>query len=46
VSDWKNGSIRRDHFEHIPELDFAYLYARQLQHDDEPDPIATLFPAM
>lgn len=38
VKDWDNGSIRRDHFEHIPELDFAYLYARQLQHDDELDP--------
>jgi hypothetical protein len=38
VQSWDNGQIRKDHFEHIPELGFAYLYARQLQHDDEPDP--------
>jgi hypothetical protein len=38
VKCWDNGQIRKHHFEHIPELDFAYLYARQLQYDDEPDP--------
>lgn len=38
VCTWKNGQIARDHFEHIPELKFVYLYARQLQYDDEPDP--------
>jgi hypothetical protein len=38
VSAWPNGQIQRHHFEEIPELKFAYLYARQLQYSDEPDP--------
>jgi hypothetical protein len=33
-----NGQIRRDHFRDIPELDFVYLYARELQYSDELDP--------
>lgn len=38
VSTWPNGQIGRDHFDHIPELAFAYLYARELQYSDDPDP--------
>jgi hypothetical protein len=38
VSAWPNGPIQRHHFAEIPELKFAYLYARQLQYRDEPDP--------
>jgi hypothetical protein len=38
VQSRENGQIWKDEFEHIPELHFAYLYARQLQYDDEPDP--------
>ena len=38
VENWDNGEISRDVFEDIPELDFAYLYSRHLQHSDEPDP--------
>jgi hypothetical protein len=33
-----NGQIRRDVFQDIPELTFVYLYARELQYRDEPDP--------
>jgi hypothetical protein len=33
-----NGTVRRDAFRHIPELDFVYFHARELQYSDEPDP--------
>jgi hypothetical protein len=33
-----NGQVRKEEFEDIPELDFVYLYARQLQDPNEPDP--------
>jgi hypothetical protein len=33
-----NGQIRKDVYKDIPELEFAYLYSRELQYDDEPDP--------
>src|ERR1017187_8559629 len=32
-----NGALSRDVLEDIPELEFAYLYARELQYSDEPD---------
>ncbi len=38
VEGWDNGQIRRNVFEDIPEIDFAYLNARQLQASAEPDP--------
>jgi len=37
VEDRANGRVPRSQYEHIPELDFMYLYARQLQYDDEAD---------
>ncbi|HUI77515.1 MAG TPA: hypothetical protein VLY24_06350 [Bryobacteraceae bacterium] len=33
-----NGQVRKNIFADIPELEFVYLYARELQHDDELDP--------
>jgi len=39
VNRWDNGQIQRDHYKDIPELDFVYLYARELQYSDEPDPM-------
>jgi len=33
-----NGAIRKDMFKDIPEIDFAYLYAQELQFSDESDP--------
>ena len=33
-----NGAIRKDVFKDIPEVDFAYLYAQELQFSDEPNP--------
>lgn len=38
VEDGHNGALRKDVFEDIPELDFAYLYTRELQYGDDPDP--------
>jgi len=33
-----NGAVMRNVFQDIRELDFVYLYARELQYTDEPDP--------
>ena len=38
IDDGENGSISRSLFRDILELDFAYLYARELQYSAEPDP--------
>ena len=38
VQGGNNGPIRKDVFKDIPELDFVYLYAHELQFGDEPDP--------
>lgn len=38
VENEHNGPIARAVFSHIPELEYACLYARVLQHDDDADP--------
>jgi hypothetical protein len=38
LEDRANGQVPRSAYVHIPELNFMYLYARQLQFSDEPVP--------
>lgn len=38
LEDWPNGQISRREYDHVEELDFMYLYARELLFSDDPVP--------